>query len=94
MGYNRKSAAIFSSNKQMQPMHSREIFHPKKKNQATTKEGKSFHSAPTKRRICYKTSSGPEAKNNSTRSERQQNTPQRQLCPPLETPVSNEENLR
>ncbi|KAK3771930.1 hypothetical protein RRG08_053911 [Elysia crispata] len=41
-------------------------------------------------------------KNNSTRSERQ-NTPQsypkkaedkRQLCPPLETPVSYEENLR
>ena len=57
--------------------------------QASTKEEKSFHRAPTERSICYKTSSGPETKNNSTRSERQPNTllsypkraeSKRQLC--------------
>ena len=68
-------------------------------NQASTKEGKHFHRAPTGRNIYYKTISGLETKiNNNTGSERQaqMNKPQsypkraedrRQLYPPLETPV-------
>ena len=62
MGCNRKDAAIFSSNKQMQPMHStyqRNISF-QKQNQASTKEGKAFYRAHTERSICYKTFSGNE----------------------------------
>ena len=48
MGYNRKSAAIFSSNKQMQPMHSREMFHSKNKTKSQQKKGNLFTVPPQK----------------------------------------------
>ena len=62
-----------------------------------------FSPCPLRKKHLYKTFSGLETKNNSTGLERQPNAPQsylksgedkRHLCPPLETPVSFEENLR
>ena len=63
MGYNRKSAAILSSNKQMQPLHSREIFHSKNKTKPQQKKGNNyFHRAPTERNIYYKTTGNEKKK--------------------------------
>ena len=66
-----------------------------------------FSSYPHRKKHLYFTTKLPVARkqktNNNTRSERQPNTPQsypkraedkQHLCPPLETPVSYEENLR
>ena len=42
MGYNRKSAAILSSNKQTQLLHSRKTFHSKNKTKPQQKKGNIF----------------------------------------------------
>ena len=48
MDYNRKGATIFNSNKQMQPMDSREIFHSKNKRNPQQKMRNLFNVAPQK----------------------------------------------
>ena len=56
MGYSRKSAAIFSSNKQMQPMQSREMFHSKNKTKPQQKKRHFFIVPPQKEAFATKLS--------------------------------------
>ena len=56
MGYNRKSAAIFSSYKQMQPMHSREIFNSNNKTKPQHKKGNLLIMPPQKEAFATKLS--------------------------------------
>ncbi|KAK3738929.1 hypothetical protein RRG08_006496 [Elysia crispata] len=54
MEYNRKSAAIFSSNKQMQPMHRGEIFHSKNKTKPQQKKENLFIMPPQEEAFATK----------------------------------------
>ena len=54
MGCNRKSAVILCSNKQMQPLHSREIFHSKNKTKPQQKKGNNFIVPPHKETFTTK----------------------------------------
>ena len=54
MGCNRKSAAILSSNKKMQPLHSRETFHYNNKTKPEQKKGSIFIVSPQKETFTTK----------------------------------------